>query len=286
MAAGWATLRPSTLTVPAHSEEPVEVEIHPPRLPTTAAGPTSLTVRVATQRPDVEVLETSITLDVQAVRDRRLALLQPAQRGRLGATYELTLENRGNVQASCRMRLVDPTGRLEADFEPPAAGVEPGRHGAGARPCAHHAARSGSAGDGRWRSASRPSSRARPPSAPAARWCRRRCSRNGSARWITGIVGVLALLTAGWFAVVKPADPRRGRRRRRRADPVVATPTTVVDAPFATTIAPPTTVAVDPPTTTAPPTTTPTTTATTIGARGRHAVHRAPRPAGGPRQVR
>ena len=126
LAAGWATLRPTTVTVPAHTEEQVEVEIHPPRLPSTAAGPTALTVRVATQRPDTEVLEASITLDVQPVRDRRLALLQPAQRGRFGAGYELTLDNRGNTQASCRLRLVDPTGRLEGDFEPPAAGVEPG----------------------------------------------------------------------------------------------------------------------------------------------------------------
>jgi hypothetical protein len=38
----------------------------------------------------------------------------------------MMVENRGNTLASCRMHLVDPTGRVEGEFDPPAAGVEPG----------------------------------------------------------------------------------------------------------------------------------------------------------------
>src|SRR6478735_2986419 len=106
LAAGWATLRPTAVTVPAHAQQDVDVEIHPPRLPTTAAGPTGLVVRVSAQRPDADVIEAGITLDVLPVRERRVALLQPAQRGRFGATYELTVDNRGNTQASCRLRLL------------------------------------------------------------------------------------------------------------------------------------------------------------------------------------
>jgi hypothetical protein len=40
--------------------------------------------------------------------------------------YEMMLENQGNTQASCRLHLMDPTGRVDGDFDPPAAGVEPG----------------------------------------------------------------------------------------------------------------------------------------------------------------
>jgi hypothetical protein len=36
------------------------------------------------------------------------------------------VENKGNAQASCRMHLIDPTGRLDGDFDPPALGIEPG----------------------------------------------------------------------------------------------------------------------------------------------------------------
>ena len=57
---------------------------------------------------------------------RRLHMLQPALRARRTAVYEMMLENQGNTQASCRLHLLDPTGRVDGDFDPPAAGVEPG----------------------------------------------------------------------------------------------------------------------------------------------------------------
>jgi hypothetical protein len=47
-------------------------------------------------------------------------------RARRTAVYEMMLENQGNTQASCRLHLLDPTGRVDGDFDPPAAGVEPG----------------------------------------------------------------------------------------------------------------------------------------------------------------
>jgi hypothetical protein len=249
LAAGWATLRPSTVTVGPGTQEDVEVEIRPPRLATTAAGATGLTVRVAPQRPDTEPLEATIALDVQPVRDRRLSLLQPAQRGRLGANYELTLENRGNVQASCRLRLVDITGRLEAEFQPPAVGVEPG----------------GTAlVRARMRTTERQWERRRrtlPFRVDAEQQGAPTVSASGTLvqtpmlperlwSWVIGIVAVLALLAAGWFALAKPAI-------RDAADDAVAerldttVPTSVV-AP-ATTLSPTTTSIAS--TSTAPPTT-------------------------------
>jgi hypothetical protein len=53
-------------------------------------------------------------------------MLQPALRARRTAVFEMMLENQGNTQASCRLHLLDPTGRVDGDFDPPAAGVEPG----------------------------------------------------------------------------------------------------------------------------------------------------------------
>ena len=53
-------------------------------------------------------------------------MLQPALRARRTAVYEMMLENQGNTQASCRLHLLDPTGRVDGDFDPPAVGVEPG----------------------------------------------------------------------------------------------------------------------------------------------------------------
>jgi hypothetical protein len=104
----------------------VDIEVFPPLLPSTTAGPTSLSVRIVPQSDPDDVRSAETTLNIAGSFDRRLDVLQPALRGRRGATYEMMLENRGNTLASCRLHLVDPSGRVEADFDPPAAGVEPG----------------------------------------------------------------------------------------------------------------------------------------------------------------
>ena len=126
LAAAWTTITPSTVTLFGGTQQEIEVRVAPPLLPSTGAGPTSLSVRIVPQSDPDEVRTVDTVLDVTSVVDRRLDMLQPAQRGRYGALYEIMLENRGNSQASCRMYLIDPTGRLEADFDPPTAGCEPG----------------------------------------------------------------------------------------------------------------------------------------------------------------
>lgn len=126
MAAGWSTIKPASLTLFGGTQQLVEIEVFPPLLPSTTAGPTSLSIRVVPHSDPDDVRSAETTLNIAGSFDRRLDVLQPALRGRRGATYEMMLENRGNTQASCRLHLIDPSGRVEAEFDPPAAGVEPG----------------------------------------------------------------------------------------------------------------------------------------------------------------
>ncbi len=126
LAAGWTTIRPGTVTLFGGSQEVVDVEVHPPLLPSTTAGPTALTVRIVPQSDPDDVGSSETTLQVGPTFTRRLHMLQPALRARRTAVYEMMLENQGNTQASCRLHLLDPTGRVDGDFDPPAAGVEPG----------------------------------------------------------------------------------------------------------------------------------------------------------------
>lgn len=126
LAAGWTTIRPGSITLFGGSQEVVDVEVHPPLLPSTTAGPTALTVRVVPQSDPDDVGSSETTLQVGPTYTRRLHMLQPALRARRTAVYEMMLENQGNTQASCRLHLLDPTGRVDGDFDPPAAGVEPG----------------------------------------------------------------------------------------------------------------------------------------------------------------
>ena len=126
MPAAWTTLRPATLTLFGGAQEIVDIEVAPPMLASTAAGPTSLSVRIVPQNDPDNLSSAETMLIIGDSHDRRLNLLQPAMRGRRGSVYEMMLENRGNTQASCRLHVVDPTGRVEGQFDPPAAGVEPG----------------------------------------------------------------------------------------------------------------------------------------------------------------
>ncbi|MDP2291821.1 MAG: hypothetical protein Q8M22_11585 [Actinomycetota bacterium] len=126
MAAAWTTINPATITLFGGTQQEVSIEVFAPLLPSTTAGPTSLSIRIVPQSDPDDVRSAETTLNIAGSFDRRLDVLQPAQRGRRGATYEMMLENRGNTLASCRLHLVDPSGRVEADFDPPAAGVEPG----------------------------------------------------------------------------------------------------------------------------------------------------------------
>ena len=126
LAAGWTTIRPGSVTLFGGSQEVVDVEVHPPLLPSTTAGPTALTVRIVPQSDPDDVGSSETTLQVGPTYTRRLHMLQPALRARRSAVYEMMLENQGNTQASCRLHLLDPTGRVDGDFDPPAAGVEPG----------------------------------------------------------------------------------------------------------------------------------------------------------------
>lgn len=126
MPAAWTTLRPANITLFGGTQQVVDVEVSPPLVSSTIAGPAALSVRIVPQHDPDNLSTAETTLVIGESFDRRLNVLTPALRGRRTATYDLMVENRGNTLASCRMHLVDPTGRLEGDFDPPAAGVEPG----------------------------------------------------------------------------------------------------------------------------------------------------------------
>ncbi len=126
LAAAWSTIRPAYVTLFGGSQETVQVEVSAPRLASTTAGPTALGIRIVPQTDPDDVEGAELTLHVAATYDRIVTMLQPALRSRRRTTFEVMVENRGNSQASCRMHLIDPTQRLDGDFDPPALGIEPG----------------------------------------------------------------------------------------------------------------------------------------------------------------
>jgi hypothetical protein len=124
--AGWITVTRPTVTLFAGSREIIEVVVRPPKSHTTSAGPTTAAVRIVPAADADAAILVETDFEVLPFDDRRLGVLQPMQRARRRAAFEFMVENRGNELASCRLYLIDPTGRLDGSFDPPAVGVAPG----------------------------------------------------------------------------------------------------------------------------------------------------------------
>ena len=126
LTASWTTVTPGNLTLFGGSQEVVEVTIAPPALPSTTAGPTSIAIRIIPLGDSDDAVVAETTLMITQFDDCRIVALQPIQRARHRATFEFMVENHGNTVASCRLHLVDPSERVDGDFDPPAVGVGPG----------------------------------------------------------------------------------------------------------------------------------------------------------------
>ncbi len=126
LSASWTTIERGNVTLFGGSRDVVDVVVTPPALPTTSAGPNVIAVRVIPQGDSDEAAVAELVLMIQSFDDRRIVALQPVQRARRRANYEFMVENHGNGLASCRLRLIDATERIDGSFDPPAVGVAPG----------------------------------------------------------------------------------------------------------------------------------------------------------------
>jgi hypothetical protein len=126
LTADWVTVDRGNVTLFGGSLDVVDVTIAPPKLPSTTAGPTVIGVRIIPSVEPDETIVAETTLDVSTFDDRRIVALQPVIRTRHRANYEFMVENHGNGLASCRVRLIDPSNRVDGTFDPPAVGVAPG----------------------------------------------------------------------------------------------------------------------------------------------------------------
>jgi hypothetical protein len=126
LTASWTTVKQGNLTLFGGSQQVIEIEVAPPAMPTTTAGPTAVSIRVIPLGDSDDAVVAEATLDVQSFDDCRVVALQPVQRARHRASFEFMVENHGNSLASCRLRLIDASNRIDGTFDPPAVGVVPG----------------------------------------------------------------------------------------------------------------------------------------------------------------
>ena len=228
LTASWTAVAPGNLTLFGGSQEVVEVTIAPPALPSTTAGPTSIAIRIIPLGDSDDAVVAETTLMVTPFDDCRIVALQPIQRARHRATFEFMVENHGNTVASCRLHLVDPSERVDGDFDPPAVGVGPGsatlvRLKARAQRSLRRTSRTldfevEAARQGHDPVVS-PMSLVQSPTVPGAMIAR-----------IAAVVALLAATMLAWFAVVKPTiEDAAADQVDNRIDELAATENDAVD---------------------------------------------------------
>ena len=204
LTASWTNITPGNLTLFGGSQDVIDVTISPPALSSTTAGPTSIAIRVIPLGDSDDAVVAEATLMIEPFDDCRIVSLQPIQRARHRASFEFMVENHGNTVTSCRLHLVDPTDRVDGDFDPPAVGVGPG-----AATLVRLKAR---AARGGFRRATRtldfeveagrqglppvvaPMSLVQSPTVPGAVFAR-----------VAAVVGLVAAAALAWFVMVEPA---------------------------------------------------------------------------------
>jgi hypothetical protein len=203
LTASWTTIAPGNLTLFGGSQDVVDVTVAPPALSSTTAGPTAIAIRIIPLGDSDDAVVAEATLVVEPFDDCRLVPLQPIQRTRHRATYEFMVENHGNTVASCRLHLIDPSERIDGDFDPPAVGVGPGS--ATLVRLKARASRGGfrrstrtldfevEAGRQGFAPVTAPMALVQSPTIPGAVIAR-----------TAGILALLGALVLAWFAVVKP----------------------------------------------------------------------------------
>lgn len=234
LTAPWTTITRPNLTLFGGSQDLVEVIIRPPAIHSTTAGPTTIAVRVISQSDPDESMIAEIIADVSSFDDRRITTLQPVRRARRRTSFEFMVENHGNNLANCRLHLVDPSGRVDGTFDPPAVGVGPGS--------ASLVKLSAKAQGGGFRRSERhldfEIEATEPDHDPAAGIATLIQSPTVSARAVGKLLATVAVLGAivlAWFAVVRPElrDAADRAVDDRIGDLEVTTATT---APPATTV--------------------------------------------------
>jgi hypothetical protein len=203
LTASWTTIAPGNLTLFGGSQDVVDVTVAPPALSSTTAGPTAIAIRIIPLGDSDDAVVAEATLVIEPFDDCRIVPLQPIQRTRHRATYEFMVENHGNTVASCRLHLIDPSERIDGDFDPPAVGVGPGS--ATLVRLKARASRGGfrrstrtldfevEAGRQGFAPVTAPMALVQSPTIPGAVLAR-----------TAGILALLGALVLAWFAVVKP----------------------------------------------------------------------------------
>jgi hypothetical protein len=128
-AAGWAAIEPASLSLFPGAEGAATFTIRPPRSWSTRPGSIALGVRAASKEDPAGSAVEEATLEVGTFTETSAEITPRTSHGRLGATYEVAVDNRGNIPLEAAVAGSDEDRQLKFATAPPSTTVEPGSAG-------------------------------------------------------------------------------------------------------------------------------------------------------------
>jgi beta-lactam-binding protein with PASTA domain len=123
--ASWVSVDPPQVNLDVDSEQRCLITIRPPRVSTTPAGrtPISVTITSSVDHSVIAALEAAIDIDGFTVVNSTLSPFETESK-RAGE-HQLIVSNDGNVPANVNFTGTDPADKLKISFDPPYAGLQP-----------------------------------------------------------------------------------------------------------------------------------------------------------------
>jgi beta-lactam-binding protein with PASTA domain len=123
--ASWVSVDPPQVNLDVDSEQRCLITIRPPRLSTTPAGrtPISVTITSSVDHSVIAALQAAIDIDGFTVLNSTLSPFETESK-RAGE-HQLIVSNDGNVPANVNFSGSDPADKLKISFDPPYAGLQP-----------------------------------------------------------------------------------------------------------------------------------------------------------------
>ncbi|HUP71624.1 MAG TPA: PASTA domain-containing protein [Acidimicrobiales bacterium] len=123
--ASWVSIDPPQVNLDVDSEQRVLITIRPPRVSTTPAGrtPISVTITSSVDHSVIAALQGAVDIDGFTVLNSTLSPFESESKKE--GEHQLIVSNDGNVPANVNFTGADPADKLKISFDPPYAGLQP-----------------------------------------------------------------------------------------------------------------------------------------------------------------
>ena len=123
--ASWVSVDPPQVNLDVDSEQRCLITIRPPRISTTPAGrtPISVTITSSVDHSVIAALQAAIDIDGFTVLNSTLSPFE--SESKRAGEHQLIVSNDGNIPADVNFSGSDPADKLKISFDPPYAGLQP-----------------------------------------------------------------------------------------------------------------------------------------------------------------